>query len=285
MEYWRHAREIIGHDPVAEGGIGGDSPVYVEYYVFRARRLHVQGFAGPCLLTQLDGAAVRAEAGTAAVRGIPLGSLLVLPGQATSWHYSGAIDFAAFYPLEHDGDLAGRLVSAAHQADEPIVSFRDVLVSACGATIIDELRKGKHADPSYLEKTADLMMIQACRVLGAAAGTEAVPPADGKQPGIRMVCEFIRRNPAGDLSADNLAGMAGYSTSRFRELFRVQTGLSPRQYILAIRLEIARNLLASTSTPISAIALECGFASQSHLTASFRTAHRMTPAAYRRTFG
>lgn len=286
MKYWRHAREVIGRDPVAEGRIGGGSPVYAEYYVFRARQLQVRGLAGPCLLTQLDGAAVRAEAGTTAVRGIPLGSLLVLPECATTWHYGGTIEFAAFYPIPAKGELAKRLVKAAAEAaDAGIVSFKDLLVSACAAAIVGELRKGDDAETSYLAATADLMMIQACRVIADPTMRGEGVHADGKQPGIRLTCDYIRKNPAGDLSVASLAGMAGYSPSRFRGLFSAQTDLSPRQFILAVRLETARNLLASTSMPISAIALECGFASQSHLTASFRTAHRMTPAAYRRAFG
>jgi len=39
--------------------------------------------------------------------------------------------------------------------------------------------------------------------------------------------------------------------------------------------------VATTALPIAYIAQECGFASQSHLTACFRHAHAVTPAAFR----
>jgi len=51
--------------------------------------------------------------------------------------------------------------------------------------------------------------------------------------------------------------------------------------VLAARLDLARKLLTQSTLPISRIAEECGFSSQSHLTASFRVAHSTTPAQYR----
>jgi AraC family transcriptional regulator len=58
-------------------------------------------------------------------------------------------------------------------------------------------------------------------------------------------------------------------------------GVSPHRYVLAARLDLARKLLAQSTLPIVRVAAECGFSSQSHLTASFRTAHSTTPAQYR----
>ncbi|WP_323846972.1 helix-turn-helix domain-containing protein [Microbulbifer magnicolonia] len=47
------------------------------------------------------------------------------------------------------------------------------------------------------------------------------------------------------------------------------------------RLAQARKLLTLSEMPIARIAQECGFSSQSHLTASFRGAHAVTPAQFR----
>jgi len=46
-------------------------------------------------------------------------------------------------------------------------------------------------------------------------------------------------------------------------------GVSPHRYVLAARLDLARKLLTQTTFPISRIAEECGFSSQSHLTREF----------------
>jgi AraC family transcriptional regulator len=55
----------------------------------------------------------------------------------------------------------------------------------------------------------------------------------------------------------------------------------PHRYVLGARLDLARKLLSQSTLPISRIAEECGFSSQSHLTATFRAAHSATPAQYR----
>ncbi len=67
-----------------------------------------------------------------------------------------------------------------------------------------------------------------------------------------------------------------------RRLFQQTLGVPVHRYILAARLEQARKLLAITSQPISRIADDCGFSSQSHFTACFRAAHAITPADYRK---
>jgi AraC family transcriptional regulator len=98
---------------------------------------------------------------------------------------------------------------------------------------------------------------------------------------MQAVLNHIHGNLAADLSADRLAKRAEVSLAHFSRVFRDATGISPHQYVLAARLDLARKLLTQSTLPISRIAEECGFSSQSHLTASFRAAHSTTPAQYR----
>ena len=59
-------------------------------------------------------------------------------------------------------------------------------------------------------------------------------------------------------------------------------GVTVHQYVQAARVERARKLLGNSSLPIYRIFKDCGFASQSHLTARFRAAHGVTPAVFHR---
>ncbi|KAB8321278.1 helix-turn-helix transcriptional regulator [Tolypothrix campylonemoides VB511288] len=58
-------------------------------------------------------------------------------------------------------------------------------------------------------------------------------------------------------------------------------GVTPYQYVLQQRIERAKVLLRHRERAISDIALECGFANQSHFTKHFRQFTGMTPKAYR----
>ena len=51
---------------------------------------------------------------------------------------------------------------------------------------------------------------------------------------------------------------------------------------MARRIERAREMLARSALPIKAVAAECGFSDQAHLTRLFSSAYGQTPAAFRR---
>jgi AraC family transcriptional regulator len=67
-------------------------------------------------------------------------------------------------------------------------------------------------------------------------------------------------------------------------MFRESFGLPPHQYLLARRINRARNLLRRTRMPFGDIALECGFASASHFSNRFKQATGATAGAYRLVF-
>ena len=63
--------------------------------------------------------------------------------------------------------------------------------------------------------------------------------------------------------------------------FRHAYGTSVTAYARTLRLEWATVAVATTDDPIMRIALEAGFADQSHFTRSFRRHHGITPGRYR----
>jgi AraC-like DNA-binding protein len=89
-----------------------------------------------------------------------------------------------------------------------------------------------------------------------------------------------------DLSSDpglsELALLCGLSTSHFIRAFKQTTGMPPHRWLLAQRINHAKGLLHKTKMPLSAIALECGFGDQSHLTRVFARAYGVGPGAWRR---
>lgn len=60
--------------------------------------------------------------------------------------------------------------------------------------------------------------------------------------------------------------------------------MPPHRYLISLRVNRARNLLARTNRPIAEIALDCGFTHQEHLTRLFRKHFETTPAAFRRVY-
>jgi AraC family transcriptional regulator len=67
----------------------------------------------------------------------------------------------------------------------------------------------------------------------------------------------------------------------FATQFKQVMGISPHQYVIQQRIEKAKQYLRSHKLSITEIALECGFANQSHLTKIFKEQTGITPKAYR----
>ncbi len=83
-----------------------------------------------------------------------------------------------------------------------------------------------------------------------------------------------------DLSITELANRCNMSDVYFRKLFFKQLGISPKQYIIDIRIEKARLLLSDGVLKIGAVAEKCGFTNQYHFSRIFRQKTGLTPTEY-----
>jgi AraC-like DNA-binding protein len=82
-----------------------------------------------------------------------------------------------------------------------------------------------------------------------------------------------------------LALLPGISPSHFGKKFQQSAGLSLQRFVNRRRLRAAMAMLEAGSTPLSQIALDLGFSSQSHFTRVFSDLTGFTPASYRRQIG
>ncbi|MFZ0266166.1 helix-turn-helix domain-containing protein [Caulobacter sp.] len=80
----------------------------------------------------------------------------------------------------------------------------------------------------------------------------------------------------------DLAELVGLSISHFGRRFKASFGMSPRDYLIRARVERAKTLMGSRDTPLSQIALDCGFCDQAHMCRLFRTVVGSTPSRWRR---
>ena len=119
-------------------------------------------------------------------------------------------------------------------------------------------------------------------------GREVAVPSAAKQVSplprhiLRRVIERMR-NLEAELNLQVLAKDSGYSRVHFIRMFRAATGYPPHSYLLKLRVDRARELLANPALSLTDIALECGFSSHSHLTRVFRQVLGTTPSEYRRS--
>ena len=93
----------------------------------------------------------------------------------------------------------------------------------------------------------------------------------------RRLAEFIEDHIDQSLSLADLAAVAGLSVSHLKPLFRATFGMPVHKYVLTRRVERARLLLLAANMPIAQVALESGFAHQSHMAHWMRRILGLTP--------
>jgi AraC family transcriptional regulator len=100
--------------------------------------------------------------------------------------------------------------------------------------------------------------------------------------GVLRVVEVMLRDYWRDLTVAELAGQVGITPRHFDRRFRAAIGVTPKQFLIDVRLRVARDLLASTDRTVTEIALDVGFQQASHFIRTFHRAVGLPPAAYRR---
>lgn len=94
---------------------------------------------------------------------------------------------------------------------------------------------------------------------------------------------YLERNFRENVQLSELAKCCELSSTHVHRLFRRLLRVTPTEYLLALRLQEARRLLATTDDPVSVIAMDTGFFDQSHFTKRFRKMTGMTPTQFRKS--
>ncbi|MBN9500856.1 MAG: helix-turn-helix transcriptional regulator [Armatimonadetes bacterium] len=96
---------------------------------------------------------------------------------------------------------------------------------------------------------------------------------------------IVERNFAKDLTDAIVADQLGLSTSHFRFLFKQATGNPFHKYLVAVRLEKAKQMLMENEMPVSQVAAAVGFTGLSHFSRAFTQRFSASPTSIRRTSG
>ena len=98
---------------------------------------------------------------------------------------------------------------------------------------------------------------------------------------IAQIQFWLRTNLNSELSLAELAEQFGLSQRSFTRRFKMATGIRATQYWQQLRIEAAKDLLASTNLSIQEISDHVGYQDQGHLTRLFKQNLSLTPKDYR----
>lgn len=136
------------------------------------------------------------------------------------------------------------------------------------------------ADPLRTE----LLAVEAMSALlkrSVGVGDEAAPRRGGEPCSVSHIREYLHAHYARTVSLAELAQATGRTRLQVLRFFRQATGMTPYEYVTSLRLERARELLATGCSIVQA-ALSVGFGDQSHMHRRFRRHFGVTPGALKR---
>jgi AraC family transcriptional activator FtrA len=110
------------------------------------------------------------------------------------------------------------------------------------------------------------------------------PVHDDDAGRLAKLMDWVRSHPAQRHTLGSLAHRAGLSTRSLQRQFHESTRLSPMEWLVRVRVAVARDLLEAGRRPIAEIAERAGFGSEESFRRHFRRVVGVSPSLYRRQF-
>jgi AraC family transcriptional regulator len=158
----------------------------------------------------------------------------------------------------------------------PRFQMRDPRFQHLAWALRAELEADDASDPLYAESVCMAMIV---RLIGAEPMLERKRTSTLAPRLAARVIEFIEGNLAQRLTLADLAALADLSVPHFKVLFRETLGMPVHQYVVQRRVERAHDLLLEGRLSTSQVALETGFAHQSHMAHWMNRLLGVTPRA------
>lgn len=137
-----------------------------------------------------------------------------------------------------------------------------------------------------------VMTVERARSEGSGDGSRFVVPVPPVRANVgsggllrwqlKRVLHFIHENLDQPISVNDIAAIAGQSASHFHRAFKRSLGTTVHLYVMFRRVELAQQLMLSTSQSLSTIAAACGMCDQAHLSRWFTRVSGESPNQWRR---
>lgn len=92
---------------------------------------------------------------------------------------------------------------------------------------------------------------------------------------------YMEQHYMDNITVEKLANLGYMSKSTFNRHFKKEIGITPIEYLIEVRIKMAKLMLKRKENQITEIALRCGFGSSAHFSSCFQKHVGLTPSEYR----
>lgn len=158
----------------------------------------------------------------------------------------------------------------------------DPVVYSLGTSLLPALEHPERASQLFVEHVSYALNLHIAITYGKMQHRFAKVTGGLSPWQMRRATDYLIERLDGEVSLLELAHYCGLSRSHFSRSFKRSTGYAPHQWLARKRVERAKDLLVHTTLPLSEIAIQCGYADQSHFSRAFSMRTSVTPTWYRR---
>ncbi|ACM29729.1 transcriptional regulator protein [Rhizobium rhizogenes K84] len=215
---------------------------------------------------------------------VPVGMLVINPAgvdRTLKWPSLKRNAAIAFSPVAYTNLANAELEGGSWELRPPRFGHVDLYTLRMARTMIMEISS---ASINELYIDAFLTILGVYLIRNYSTAKVRATKAQNRRMTLRTskrVLDYMNEHIADRLSIETLANICRMSPSHFIRAFSMTFGTPPYKYLVSIRLEEAERLLLGSTLPISDIALQTGFSSQSHLTNAMMRYKQTTPAKFR----
>jgi transcriptional regulator GlxA family with amidase domain len=131
-----------------------------------------------------------------------------------------------------------------------------------------------------LEIARELVVFRV-RSAGQTQQSAALEAYGGVSERLRRATDYILGHLDEELTVEQVAEHVCISSRQLSRAFREAFGVTPSQYIDAVRVDLARELLSGTDLPLDKVALRCGFSGHKQMNRVFERVVGNPPAHFR----
>ena len=92
---------------------------------------------------------------------------------------------------------------------------------------------------------------------------------------------YIEQHYMENITVEKLADLGYMSKTTFNRRFKKEIGITPIEYLIEVRIKMAKLMLRRKENPITDIAMRCGFGSSAHFSSCFQKHTELSPSEYR----
>jgi AraC-like DNA-binding protein len=209
----------------------------------------------------------------------PAGSIVVIhPGEVHTGHAANPEGWAyrMLYPdvslMQKAAEFAGRLPEVPYFPN-PVIHAPQLAMQ------MRQLHRAIECSPSALERESRFLWLFAQLVASHAEVRPCLTPLGDEVQLVRRVQDYLKTHYMHSVTLEQLAQLVQLKPLRLLRLFRKHVGLPPHVYLVQTRVMNAKALLRS-GVPLVQVAVDTGFADQSHLNRHFKRLVGVTPKQY-----